>query len=179
MITINFEETFEPVSIESDFSKMIFNSPQVDGTDKQILVRIDPHPDPYLPNVFNLGFGPPDEDGNFHDNIRLKHAENDKVFSTVLFHGLTFLQVNPELTLGIDGSDDIRATMYHLMFKSNREYLSDFFVGIGVDWYVRVYRDWSYEVDTSGSILSKPKPELFNYERTRHDLYRYYMFHLK
>lgn len=179
MITINFEDTFEPESVENDLSQMIFNSPQVDGTMQQILVRIDSHPDPYLPNVFNLGFGPPDEDGNFHDDIRLKHTEINKVFSTVLFHGLTFLQENPELILGIDGSDDARATMYHLMFKSNRQYLNDFFVGIGVDWYVRVFRDGNYEVDETGSILSKPKPELFNYERTRHDLYRYYMFYLK
>lgn len=177
MVTINFEEPFESVSIENDFSQMIFISPQIDGAHKPILVKIDPHP--YLPNVFNLGLGPPDGMDNFHDDIRLKHTENSKVFSTVLLHGFTFLQVNPELTLGIDGSDDIRATMYHLMFKSNREYLRDFFVGIGVDWYVRVYRDWSYEVDTTGNILSKPKPELFNYERTRHDLYRYYMFQLK
>lgn len=179
MITINFEDTFEPESIENDLSQMTFNSPQADGTSQQILVRIDPHPDPHLPKVFNLGFGPPDVDGNFYDNIRLKHTEINKVFSTVLFHGLTFLQENPDLTLGIDGSDDVRATMYHLMFKSNREYLNDFFVAIGVDWYVRVFRDWTYEVDHTGNVLSKPKPELFDYERTRHDLYRYYMFHLK
>jgi hypothetical protein len=69
--------------------------------------------------------------------------------------------------------------MYHLMLKSNREYLSDFFVAIGVDWYVRVFRDWSCEVDSSGHLLAKPKPEPFDYDRDRHDLYRYYMFQLR
>ena len=126
MIVINFEETFEPVTIENNLSQMVFNSWQVDGTNQQILVRIDPHPDPYLPKVYNLGFGPPDNNGNFHDDKRLKHANVNKVFSTVLFHGLTFLLENPDLTLGIDGSDDVRATMYHLMFKSNRKYLDGF-----------------------------------------------------
>jgi len=28
MITINFEETFDPITIESDFSQMTFQSPQ-------------------------------------------------------------------------------------------------------------------------------------------------------
>ena len=32
------------------------------------------------------------------------------------------------IILGIDGSDDVRATMYHLMIKTNRNYLEDFFV---------------------------------------------------
>jgi hypothetical protein len=105
MIVINFEETFEPASIENDLSRMTFNSPQTNGTNELILVKIDAHPDPHLPKVFNLGFGPPDGNGNFRDNLRLKHVENKKVYSTVLFHGLTFLQVNPDLTLGIDGSE--------------------------------------------------------------------------
>lgn len=179
MITINFEETFEPTSMESDLSKMTFDSPQVDGTIVSIIVRIDPHPDPDLPEVFNLGFGPSDGNGRFLDDVRLQHADISRVFSTVLFHGLTFLQETPKLTLGVDGSDDIRATMYHLIVKSNRIYLSEFFVAIGVDWYVRVFRDWSYELDADGNLLSKPKPEQFDYQRTRHDLYRYYMFHLR
>lgn len=179
MITINFEETFEPTSMESDFSMMIFNSPQIDGTIMPIIARIDPHPDFDLPEVFNLGFGPSAGNGRFHDDVRLQHADISRVFSTVLLYGLTFLQQNPGLTLGVDGSDDIRAALYHLIVKSNRVYLKDFFVIVGVDWYVRVFRDWSYELDADGNLLSKPKPERFDYKRTRHDLYRYYMFHLK
>ena len=120
MISINFEETYDPISIESDLSQMTFDSPQSDGTSKLILVKIDNHPDEYLPNVYNLGFGPPDEEGGFKDYVKLRHINNNKVFSTVLFHGLTFLLENPEMTIGIDGSDDLRATLYHLMFKSNR-----------------------------------------------------------
>jgi hypothetical protein len=179
MITINFEETFDPITIESDLSQMTFQSPQVSGANELLLVKISPHPDPHLPNVYNLGFGPPNGNGGFQDNTRLKHSDTNRVFSTVLFHGLTFLQENPDLTLGIDGSDDLRATMYHLMLKANRAYLDDFFVAIGVDWYVRVFRNWNCEVDSEGNLLAKPKPEIFDYDRSRHDLYRYYMFHLR
>jgi hypothetical protein len=110
---------------------------------------------------------------------KVKHADISRVFSTVLFHGLTFLQENPDLILGIDGSDDLRATMYHLMIKANRAYLEDFFVIIGVDWYVRVFRNWHCELDAQGHLFAKPKPEPFDYQRNRHDLYRYYMFQLR
>ena len=76
-------------------------------------------------------------------------------------------------------ADDRRARLYHLLIKSNRAYLEDFFVVIGVDWYVRVFRDWTLEEDGEGNLFSKPKPESFDYDRQRHDLYRYYMFRLR
>ncbi|HEY8927706.1 MAG TPA: hypothetical protein VIM55_00845 [Mucilaginibacter sp.] len=176
---INFDETYEPISIESDLSQMTFNSPQIDGSNVLILVKITPHPDQYLPNVYNLGFGPPNEFGSFNDDVKLRHEDNNKLFSTVLLLGLTFLQENQGATIGVDGSDDTRAALYHLMFKANRAYLSEFFKAIGVDWYVRIFRDGSYEVDEFGNYIAKPRPELFDYERDRHDLYRYYMFSLK
>ena len=178
-ITINFEDTYPPASIESDFSEMTFNSPQRDGADALIVVKIEPLNNPNLPNVFNLGFGPPDGNGGFRDDIKLKHTDNNKLFSTVLFHSLSFLGENPTLTIGVDGSDDIRATLYHLMFKTNREYLDEYFIPIGVDWYVRIFRDGSYEADELGNYVAKPRPELFDFNRRRHDLYRYSMFRLK
>ena len=179
MIAIDFDDTYDPISIATDLSWMRFVAPLVNGADQHLLVKVGPHPDGYLPQVYNLGFGPPAGENAIVDNIRLKLLNVNKVLSTVLFHGLTFLEQNPHLTIGIDGSDDLRATMYHLMIKSNRAYLEDFFTVIGVDWYVRVYRDWTVETDDQGYLLPKPRPELFDYERQRHDLYRYYMFRLK
>ena len=178
MVTIDFDQTFDPFSIESDLMMMTFHSPQIGGKSELLLVKISPHPDPNLPGVFNLGFGPPNGQGGFRDDVRLRHADSNRVFSTVLFHGLSFLQEHPNFTLGIDGSDDVRTTMYHLMLKANRTYLDEFFLIIGVDWYVRVFRDWSCEVDASGNLVAKPKPEAFDFQRGRHDLYRYYMFRL-
>ena len=179
MITINFEDTYDPIGMDPDLCEMRFISPQKAGADRELLLKITPHPNPFLPNVYNLGFGPPGGKGGFLDDVRLKHADVGKVFSTVLFHALTFLQASPHLTIGIDGSNDVRATLYHQMIKRNRDYLEDVFVVIGVDWYVRVFRDWTVEQDDNGHLLPKPRPELFDYERERHDLYRYYMFRLR
>jgi hypothetical protein len=64
-----------------------------------VLVKVSPHPDPFLPDVFNLGFGPPGGPNDFQDNVRIRHADVGKVFSTVLFHGLIFLQSNPGLRI--------------------------------------------------------------------------------
>lgn len=178
-VKINFEDTYPPINIEPDFSEMSFISAQKDGTNREIFVSIKPHSDAELPNVYNLGFGPPDGHRSFLDDVKLRHADNDKVFSTVLFHAFLFLQENLNLTIGLDGSDDSRATLYHLMFKSNKDYIDDFFIPIGVDWYVRIFRDNTYEQDENGYYIKRPRPEPFDYDRTRHDLYRYYMFSLK
>lgn len=179
MIKIDFEDTYEPIAIQDDLSQMIFNSPQRNGSTELLLIKITPHPDSNLPNVYNLGFGPPDGREGFFDDVKLRHKNISKLFSTVIFLGLTFLQENPSKTIGIDGSNDLRATLYHLMYKTNRKYLSEFFKAIGVDWYVRIFRDGNYEADEFGNYIAKPRPEAFNYNRNRHDLYRYYMLSLK
>ncbi|WP_409994875.1 DUF6934 family protein [Chitinophaga pinensis] len=144
-----------------------------------MVVKIVRHPYLDLPNVYNLGFGPPNMKGGFRDDVKLQHADLGKVLSTVLFHGVGFLQRNPSLVLGIDGSDDVRAMLYHLIAKFNHDYLTGSLAILGVDWYIRVFRDGSYEIDQNGHLISKPKPESFNHQRSRHDLYRYYMFRLK
>jgi len=178
-ITINFDDTYPPQELYDDLSEMTFLSPQTDGSSVLLVVQIVAHPDPLLPNVYNLGFGPPNGTGGFKDDIRLKHSNLDKVFSTVLFHALSFLEENNNLTIGIDGSDDLRARLYHGIFKSNRNYLCETFIPIGVDWYVRYFRNGDYEQDADGNPLPKPRPEPFDFERDNKDLYRYYMFRLK
>ena len=81
--------------------------------------------------------------------------------------------------MGIDGSDDLRATLYQMMFKTNKEYLDEYFIPLGVDYYVRIFRDGNYEAHPDGSPFAKPKAEEFDYDRSRHDLYRYYLFRFK
>lgn len=177
-IKINFEDTYDIVSISSDLTEMIFISPQVLGQFTEIIVKIEPYDEVNLPTVHNLGFGPKNNDGGFDDSISLRHQNYNKVFSTILLYGYFFLKEKPYLTLGIDGSDDRRAAVYHKMYINNRRYLEEYFQAIGVDWYVRVFRDWTYESDDDGNLINRPRPEAFNYDRTWHDLYRYYMFAL-
>lgn len=110
--------------------------------------------------------------------IKLNHLKNGKVFSTILLFALSFLQKNKSANIGVDGSNDARAYLYHRMFFTNKEYLSEFLIPIGVDWYVRMLRDGTVEKDPDGFVFFKPKPEPLDYKRSMKDLYRYYMFYL-
>ena len=83
-IKINFDNVYRPLTISSDFSTMTFYSTQKNGSDELIFVKIAPLDHPNMPDVFNLGFGPLKGINSFHDDVRLKHADTDKVFSTVL-----------------------------------------------------------------------------------------------
>ena len=182
MINIDLENTFQPDSVKLDreLSFMEFNSPQRDGHVKLIRVEIKPHPDKLLPTVYNLAMGPLNAIGEIDDIVRLKHTDSNKLFSTIILFSLVFLTDFSELTIGLDGTDDLRANLYHSMFVTNRKRLNEFFVTIGVDWYVKLLRNQiEIERRKDGTPFFKPRPELFDYNRTRHDLYRYYMYQLK
>jgi hypothetical protein len=179
MIKINFEDTYEPIKVGEDLSFMTFYS-EVKNAQKVLLkIEISSLGDPLLPNVFNMAFGPLNENGDIDDSAKVNHQNNDKVFSTILLFSLIYLQSNPQMTIGIDGSNDIRAYLYHRMFLTNREYLDEYFVTIGVDWYVKLLRNDTIEVDINGVPYFKPKPEPFDYKRLPTNLYRYYMYKLK
>lgn len=182
MITIDFENTFDPILVTFDkkSSVMEFYSPQRKSVPELIRVEIKPHPDKLLPDVYNLAMGPLDDKGKVDDKMRLKHTDSNKLFSTIIIFAVAFLSEYPELTIGLDGSDDSRAILYHSMFIANRKYLSHYVIGIGVDWYVKLLRNQiEIELKQDGTPFFKPRPEPFDYSRTRHDLYRYYMFQLK
>jgi len=180
MIKINFENTYDPLrgEINKQLSAMEFYSPQQTGSLE--LIRVSkPHWDKLLPYVYNLAMGPLKPNGEIDDAVRLKHTNSNKVFSTAILFALAFLTEYRELTIGLDGSDDIRATLYHSMFVANKEHLNEYFVTINVDWYVKLLRNQDIERKSDGSPFFKPRPEEFDYTRSRHDLYRYYMFELK
>jgi hypothetical protein len=182
MISIDFEDTFSPVRAEIDrqFSITEFYSPQIIGDLKLMRVVIEPHRDPLLVDVYNLALGPPIGDRGVEDNVRVRHSDSSKVFSTAILFALAFLIEYPEMIIGLDGTDDLRATLYHSMFNVNRAHLGEYFNTIGVDWYVKLLRNQvEIERKPDGSPFFKPRPEAFDYTRTRHDLYRYYMFELK
>jgi hypothetical protein len=120
--------------------------------------------------------GPLNDDGEIDDLARLKHANSDKLFSTIILFCVAFLDEYPDLIIGLDGSDDLRAILYHSMIVSNREHLSEYFVYVGVDWYVRLLRNREeIERKANGEPFFKPRPEPFDFARSRRDLYRYYL----
>jgi hypothetical protein len=182
MISIDFGRTYSPLQGEIDkkYSAIEFYSEQVKAGPVMMRVTIKPHWDSLLPNVYNLAMGPPMGPYGIDDKVKLKHIDSNRVFSTAIFFALTFLTEYPDLTIGLDGSNDLRATLYHSMFIANRKNLGEYFTCIGVDWYVKLLRNQQeIERKPDGSPFFKPRPEQFDYSRTRHDLYRYYMFNLK
>lgn len=112
------------------------------------------------------------------DKAKIPHQNPSKAFSTILLFCLTYLKQFPDRTIGLDGSNEGRAYLYHRMFLTNKAYFEEYFVSIGVDWYVKLLRNGQVETDAQGLPYFKPKPEPFDYTRLR-DLYRYYMFHLR
>lgn len=141
MIKIDLEKTYSAIKSEIDkkLSVIEFYSQQANGDPILIRLTIKPHWGKLLPAVYNLAMGPPKEDGQIDDQIRLKHFDSCKLFSTAILFTLTFLTEFPDLTIGLDGSNDVRANLYHSMFLFDRNYLKKYFITIGVDWYVNYF----------------------------------------
>lgn len=181
MLKIDLNDTYEASAVSKDLMNCTFSSVLKDKSSIKLQVHITEHPDSFLPDVFNLAFGPLNYTGKIDDEIILKHIDINKVFSTVLFFAITFLEANTisRYSIGIDGSNEVRAYLYHRMFLTNNNYLSDSIAMVGVDWYVKLLRNGTeVERDTDGLPLFKPRPEPFDLNRKPNDLYRYYMFSL-
>jgi hypothetical protein len=179
IVEINFEKTYEPNEVATDLSYMTFYSEVTKFGYVLIKIEILSLGDPLLPNVFNMSFGLIYANGSINDNAKIDHQNKGKLFSTILLFALMYLRNYPHITIGIDGSNDVRAYLYHRMCKANREYLSEYFIPIGVDWYVKLLRNGNIEFDIDGYPYFKPKSELFDFERLVFNLYRYYMMQLK
>ena len=173
MTVINFDVTYNFWEFAPELTYAKFNTELKSGGELALKVQLKPHPDPLLPNVYNLAFGPFDENDDIDDKVSVPHLNQCKMFSTVLFCGLAFLKEYPNLTIGLDGSNETRAYLYHRMFITNKDYLADYFVPIGVDWYVRLLRNSDVERDVNGFPYFKPRPELFDFQRPARDMYRY------
>lgn len=178
MIKINLEDTYEPIYINDDLTEFIFNSELKTEESINLYVKFYNFNDPFLPDVYNLAFGPLDENGEINDKIKLPHKDLNKLFSTILFFIITFLDTYKNRKVGIDGSDDTRAYLYHRLFLTNYNELDDLII-IGVDWYVKLLRNGMVEVDENNDPLFKPRPEPFDLKRPASDLYRYYLIERK
>jgi hypothetical protein len=179
VVKINFENAYEHLATAPDFMEATFNSYDKEGNPVLLKILISPPKNSILPNVYNLCFGPLTEKGVIDDTALIYHKDLNKLFSTIILFCLSFLQENPKATIGLDGTNDARAYLYHRIFCSNQFYLDEYFVALGTDWFVRLMRNNDYERRPDGFAFFKPKPEPFDYQRPPRDLYRYYMFYLR
>jgi hypothetical protein len=185
MIKIDLDDTYEPISIihySAEFtyqSEFIFQSELEQGNSVDLHIRFSKIDDNFLPNVYNLAFGPINDKNEIDDKAKIPHKNLNKLFSSIILFVITFLDSYDNARVGIDGSNETRAYLYHRIFLSNQSELKETLITVGVDWYVRLLRNGSIEVDSNGLPFFKPKPEPFDLARKATDLYRYYLIELK
>ncbi len=183
-VKINFEDCYDIETIASDLSLSKFNT--VLKNAGQVLplgIQISNTVHPYLPDVYNLAFGPLLEDNKIDDKAKIQHENHSKVFSTIMFTALAFLTENKENFLGIDGSNNARAYMYYRCIQNNFDYLSQFFNIYGVNYYIRVLRklkddNESHPIDNN-DIKAIPKKVERNAIIQCEKLYNYFIFKLR
>jgi hypothetical protein len=166
------------VYLENDFRFSTFESMLVDGTITKIGIKISGDTHPSMPDVYNLAFGPFDENFEIDDEVKRAHLDHSKVFSTIVFDALTFLKTNKGKYLGIDGSNTARAYMYYRCIQKNYDYLKSFFNIYGVNYFLRVLRDGSIGEDPE-DLLLVPSLILPGENIPGHKLYNYLIFNAK
>lgn len=140
-VNLDFNNTYEIEYLSGDLQFFQFTSFIEEGEELLLKIEINISNNIFLPNVFNLGFGPIKEDGTIDDRIAIRHTDRAKVYSTLLLGTLTFLRtVEANVLVGIDGSDKIRAYLYYRLLQNNYDYLTQYFRLIGVKYYVRLLR---------------------------------------
>ncbi len=181
-IKLDFDSTYPLESLSENFTASAFNTVLKSEQEVRIGVTISSVPHPYLPEVYNLAFGPIDADGQVDDKAKLIHQQHSKVFSTVLLAGLTFLEKFPERYLGVDGSNNARAYLYYRCIHNNFDYLEQFFLMYGAKYYVRILRKANDEDDTHSvdgdDIIAVPIKIQENVRVGCDLLYNYFMFKL-
>ncbi|NML20961.1 hypothetical protein HHL16_08755 [Pseudoflavitalea sp. G-6-1-2] len=175
-VKIDLEDTYELLLITPDLREAAFHSCDKKGNAVLMKIQLKPAMIGLLPDVYNLSFGPPLPNGTIDDSAEISHDDLNKLFSSIILFALTFLRANPESSIGLDGSDDVRAYLYHRIFIGNRTYLSEYLKAFGVDWFARLMRSGDIERKNDGAVFFKPQSELLDSHRPAIDLYRYYVF---
>jgi len=137
-VKIDFDTLYDIDQISADLKYSSFDTVLQNGRKVSLSTKISNQSHELLPYVYNLAFGPLNKQGKIDDKAEISHSDYSRVFSTILFAGLTYLKSNPEHYLGIDGSDNARAYFYYRAIKRNFGYLNQHFRMFGVKYYVRI-----------------------------------------
>jgi hypothetical protein len=174
-IKMDFQNLYQ---VRPDLGYSIFDTELIDGTSISLGIKISAEEHPLMADVYNLAFGPVNKLNQIDDQAKLTHKDHSKVFSTIVFEGLSFLADHPDKFLGIDGSNTASAYMYYRCIQNNFDYLASYFEIYGVSFFVRVLRDEGYDYENE-DFLTIPKPiekgEIIKLSR----LYNYFIFRKK
>src|SRR5688572_3315513 len=94
-VKIDFDKLYEIDNISEDLRFSSFTTMLKSGSEMPLAVKISNQSHALLPNVYNLAFGPLNAKGKIDDKAGLGHNDYSKVFSTILFSALAYLQSNP------------------------------------------------------------------------------------
>ena len=176
-IKINFEDRYH-VSPIGDLRYSEFDSELATGESVKLGIKISSDEHPLMNDVFNLAFGPVNANHQIDDQAKLTHLNHSKVFSTIVFEGLSFLVQHTDKFLGIDGSNSARAYLYYRCIQNNFEYLASYFDIYGVNYYSRILRDGSMDYETD-DFLTIPKLIEKGEVIKPAKLYNYFIFKIK
>jgi hypothetical protein len=176
-IKIDFEERYN-VSPVDDLNYSVFNTELIDGKITRLGIKISSDEHPLMTDVYNLAFSPVNENHEIDDRAKLTHQNHSKVFSTIVFEGLSFLTQHPSKFLGIDGSNTARAYMYYRCIQNNFDYLTSYFAIYGVSYFLRILRDGGNDYEKE-DFLTIPKSIEKGEAIRLSKLYNYFIFKAK
>lgn len=179
-VTFDFENLYPTDDISPDLRVTTFRTVLNDGSELPLKVEIESEAEELLPDVYNLAFGPMNAQEEIDDKAQVSHQDYSKCFSTILFSGVTYLQSNPDDYLGVDGSDNRRATLYYRQIQTNYDYLEQFFEIYGIKYYVRITRFGKRQYDNPFDFKDIfAKPERILKRAVPRMMYNYFIFRLK
>ncbi len=182
LLKINFDDVYNTAPVSPELNASTFITELADGSTAHLGIEISNKAHELEPDLFNLAFGPLDRRGEIDDSVKLEHLNYSKVFSTILSEAHSYLINHPGHSLGIDGSDNRRAYLYHRLIKGNFEYLNQYFKLFGMKYYVRITRFGKQQYENPFDFKDV-HPELTPLEKeafmNTKSLYNYYVFSLK
>jgi hypothetical protein len=116
-------EKYEVEASES-FLKFEFFSNGSKGIIKKL---IEFEPFEKTPNVFNIGFGDVDENGNINDLIITDNNDSQKVLATVALSIIKFFERYPNCYVFAKGSTNSRTRLYKIGITNNWNDISQIF----------------------------------------------------
>lgn len=177
-IRIDLDNKYERILLDKECRGSTFESTLIDGTTVKLGIKISKDEDAEMADVYNLAFGPVDDNFKVDDKAKLAHQDHSKVFSTIVFAALSFLEEHKGKYIGIDGSNTARAYMYYRCIQNNYNYLNSLFNIYGVNFFLRVLHNGSLSCDPK-DWLRLPKLILPGEQIQADKLYNYIIFTLK
>jgi hypothetical protein len=181
-IKIDFEDCYPVKIISKNLRNSSFTTILQNGETTPIGIIISENTHPLMPNVYNLAFGPLNQNNQIDDLAKLSHQNYSKLFSTIVFACINFLNNNREKFLGIDGSSNARAYLYYRCIQNNYEYLSKYINIYGINYYLRILRKLKDEDDSHPfdheDIRTIPHNINRNSSVTHKKLHNYFIFKL-